>query len=69
MWTDPIVAEIHQIRAQMTAQAGDSSQALSREAERAAQAAMQTFGMRWKSKAPSARAATTRLQVDKPQPI
>ncbi len=55
MWTDPIVAKIHQIRAQITAQTGDNSHALSLEAERAAQEAMEKFGIKWTSTPPTVR--------------
>ena len=52
MWNDPIVADIHKIRADITATAGDNSHALTLEAKRLSQEAAQKYGMRWKSVVP-----------------
>jgi hypothetical protein len=64
MWTAPIVAEIHQIRAQITAQTGDDSHALSLEAERAAKEAMEKFGMNWQAQNPAVPFAKVSTKVD-----
>lgn len=58
MWTDPIVADIHDIRTNITAQAGDNSHALTLAAQRMAKEAAEKYGMHWKSAAPSPRPAT-----------
>lgn len=47
MWTDPIVAQIHQTRADITRQAGDNSHAITLAAQRMAQEAAQKFGVQW----------------------
>ena len=47
MWTDPIVAEVHQTRAEITLKAGDNSHALTLAAERLAQDTTRKFGMQW----------------------
>lgn len=60
MWTDPIVADIHAIRASITEQVGDSSHALTLEAERLAKQAMEKFDMHWQSTA-------ARIQPDSKQ--
>jgi precorrin isomerase len=57
MWTDPIVADIHEIRASITSRAGDNSHALTLEAERLAKEAAEKYGMQWHSTAPSQRPA------------
>jgi hypothetical protein len=56
MWTDPIVADIHNIRANITARVGDNSHALTLEAQRMAKEAAEKFGMRWQTAVPAPRA-------------
>ena len=60
MWTDPIVAQIHQTRADITLKAGDNSHAITLAAQRMAQEAGQKFGVQWR-KLP--------LAVPAPKPI
>ena len=45
MWTDPIVAQIHQTRADITLKAGDNSHAITLAAQRMAIEAAQKFGV------------------------
>lgn len=49
MWTDPIVAQIHQTRADITLKAGDNSHAITLAAQRMAQEAAQKFGVQWRT--------------------
>ncbi len=53
MWTDPIVADIHHIRADIVAKTGDSSHAITLEAKRLTQEVAKKFGMHWKSIKPA----------------
>ena len=48
MWTDPIVAQIHQTRADITLKAGDNSHAITLAAQRMALEAAQKFGVQWR---------------------
>lgn len=48
MWTDPIVEQIHQTRADITRKAGDNSHALTLAAQEMTQAASEKFGVRWR---------------------
>ena len=48
MWTDPIVAQIHQTRADITLKAGDNSHAITLAAQRMAQEVAQKFGVQWR---------------------
>jgi hypothetical protein len=48
MWTDPIVAQIHQTRADITLKAGDNSHAITLAAQRMAQEAAQKIGVQWR---------------------
>ena len=48
MWIDPIVAQIHQTRADITLKAGDNSHAITLAAQRLAQEAAQKFGVQWR---------------------
>lgn len=57
MWADPIVEEIHRTRADITLKAGDNSRALSLAAEEMAVAAVEKFGIRWRSVAAGEHAA------------
>ena len=59
MWTDPLVAEIHNIRAAITAKVGDTSRALTIEAKRLSGEAAQKYGMHWKTTAPTPCAVAT----------
>jgi hypothetical protein len=61
MWIDPIVADIHNIRASITARAGDNSHALTIEAQRLAKEASEKYGTRWKSTAPPPRMAAVKI--------
>jgi hypothetical protein len=58
MWTDPLVTEIHNIRAAITAKVGDTSQALTLEAKRLSSEAATKYGMRWKTTTPTPRTTT-----------
>jgi hypothetical protein len=52
MWTDPIVAEVHAIRADIVARAGDNSHDITLEAKRLTQEIAEKFGMRWQRASP-----------------
>ena len=52
MWNDSIIAEIHKIRADITAHVGANSRALTLEAKRLSQAAEEKHCMQWKRVAP-----------------
>jgi hypothetical protein len=48
MLTDPIVAQIHQIRSELTALVGDESHALTVAAQTMREQLSTTFGMQWR---------------------
>ena len=48
MWTDPIVEQIHQTRADITLKAGDNSHALTLVTEEMARVAGEKFGVQWR---------------------
>jgi hypothetical protein len=48
MWTDPIVEQIHQVRADITLKAGDNSHALTLAAQEMTLAAGEKFGVQWR---------------------
>jgi hypothetical protein len=48
MWTDPIVEQIHQTRADITRKAGNNSHALTLAAQEMTQAAGEKFGVQWR---------------------
>ena len=48
MWTDPIVEQIHQTRADITLKAGDNSHALTLATHEMTQVAGEQFGVQWR---------------------
>jgi hypothetical protein len=48
MFTDPIVAQIHQIRSDFTALVGDESHAMTVAAQTAREQLSNTFGIQWR---------------------